>query len=214
MKSSLSAFILVALVVGISGIGEDYYYYTTHSFNIEIDPKFVSFEDPEILEWHFHVYWHQTYEPAFKEAMKLRDLLLDAVSRREFIVIFPGITDKIIPGLNDSRVPRVNTQPVGPHPGGSFEVWTPKEYFNQAMSFFLLNRGELTILLHPLTQHQFEDHTGRAVWLGPPFPIVLSPVLLIEEGKPRTYSQYPELGLGYATLRKHSSCKSCSEFGT
>jgi len=199
---NLSTFILVALVVGISGSisGEDYY--TTHSLNIPIDPKFVTFEDPEIKEWHFHVYWHQRYEPAFKEAMKLRDLLLDAVGRREFIVVFPGITDKIIPGVNESAIPFVNTQPIGPHPCGSFEVWAPKEYFPQALSFFTINRGELTILLHPLTRHDVEDHTGRAVWLGPPFPLDLH-VLPVEVEGP-CLSQYPELGLGYATgkLRK------------
>jgi len=67
-----------------------------------------------------------------------------------------------------------------------YRTWVPKEYFAQAMSFFMRERGALTILLHPLTRHEVEDHSGlllhcltdrpcalkwrffsgRAMWLG------------------------------------------------
>jgi hypothetical protein len=33
----------------------------------------------------------------------------------------------------------------------------------------MLNRGENSVLLHPLTRHCVEDHTGRVMWMGAPF---------------------------------------------
>ncbi len=52
-------------------------------------------------------------------------------------------------------------------------------------------RGELSILVHPLTEHAIEDHTGRAMWLGPSY----RPNLNVLTGSDDP--QYPELGLGY-----------------
>jgi aromatic ring-cleaving dioxygenase len=77
-------------------------------------------------------------------------------------------------------------------------VWVPIEYVGKALSYFMLYRNELTILIHPLTSHSVEDHSGRAIFLGPVFPIDLT----VLEGADDP--QYPELGLGYSaqTLRE------------
>eukprot|EP01126_Amoeba_proteus_P054915 TRINITY_DN677_c0_g1_i1.p1 TRINITY_DN677_c0_g1~~TRINITY_DN677_c0_g1_i1.p1 ORF type:complete len:195 (+),score=36.23 TRINITY_DN677_c0_g1_i1:116-700(+) len=168
-------------------------YYTTHSFNQPLDPEAVRFLDPEIKEWHFHVYWFQTNPISQTQALKLRQLLLQAVEAREFIVIFNGITSEIVPGINETAIPKFNIHPIGPHPCGSFEVWTPKESFAPAMSWFMRHRGDLSILLHPLSRHEIEDHTGRSLWLGPPFRLDLT-VLNEDLGGPPF--QYPELKLG------------------
>ena len=62
-------------------------------------------------------------------------------------------------------MPDFNTEPLGPHPVGSFEVcpwfsstildltdqfwqvWVPKEWMAEALSFLMYNRGELTVLV-------------------------------------------------------------------
>jgi len=173
--------------------GQDFV--TSHSFTKPISKDDVLFADPEIKEYHFHVYWFQTNQNDFKAAMKLRDLLIEAVKRKEFVVIFNGITNEIIPKVNVKAIPKINTHPIGPHPCGSFEVWTPKEYFSEAMSFFMRNRGELSILLHPLSMHEIEDHSGRAMWLGPSYR--LDYTVLAEELQ-HVPLEYPELGLGYS----------------
>jgi DOPA 4,5-dioxygenase len=170
-------------------------YFTSHSFNHPISPASVLFDDPEIKEWHFHVYWFQTNKASFAEAMALHDKLLKEVARGTFVVIFHGVTAEMVPGLNVSNIPHINTHPIGPHPCGSFEVWTPKEYFAQAMSWFMRNRGELSILLHPLSRHEVEDHTGRSMWLGPPFRLDLT---VLTEDLGHVPLEYPELGLGYS----------------
>eukprot|EP01123_Difflugia_compressa_P006815 TRINITY_DN1919_c0_g1_i1.p1 TRINITY_DN1919_c0_g1~~TRINITY_DN1919_c0_g1_i1.p1 ORF type:complete len:209 (-),score=27.39 TRINITY_DN1919_c0_g1_i1:109-735(-) len=174
-------------------VGTDYF--TSHSFNVPISPQTITFNDPDIKEWHFHVYWFQTNPTSYQHAMKIHSLLIDAVTTKQFIVVFHGITDEILPGVNVSAIPKINITPIGPHPCGSFEVWTPKEYFPQAMSFFMRNRGDLTILLHPLSPHEIEDHTARTMWLGPSFPLDLTVLTMDLEFVPL---QYPELGLGYS----------------
>lgn len=51
------------------------------------------------------------------------------------------------------------------------------------------------MLVHPLTRHEIEDHTTRAMWMGESFRIDLS--ALHKELK-KVPLEYPELGLGYS----------------
>lgn len=69
----------------------------------------------------------------------------------------------------------------------------PIEYIGHVLSFMMINRGNLSILLHPLSHHSIEDHSGRAMFLGPPLFIDLTPLSVTGSDPP----QYPELGLGY-----------------
>ncbi|CAG8728003.1 11544_t:CDS:1, partial [Racocetra fulgida] len=67
-------------------------------------------------------------------------------------------------------------------------------------SWFLLHRGDLSVLVHPLTKEQVKDHTNRATWLGASVPVDVEwmpPVLN------KTPLQYPELGLGYSALTEY-----------
>ena len=59
-------------------------------------------------------------------------------------------------------------------------------------SFATLNRGSLSILIHPLGDDVIEDHTINAMWLGQPFPIDVSKLNKNFAEDP----QYPELKLG------------------
>lgn len=52
-----------------------------------------------------------------------------------------------------------------------------------------------SILVHPLTTRQREDHETRNAWMGTPWPIYLDS--LPRDGP--TPLQYPELGLGWST---------------
>ncbi|KFH66910.1 hypothetical protein MVEG_07435 [Podila verticillata NRRL 6337] len=61
---------------------------------------------------------------------------------------------------------RVNPGPIGPHVLGSFEVWCPIEGFARLFSWFIINRGKHSVLVHPLTKETLLDHTERAIWMG------------------------------------------------
>ncbi|CAG8660674.1 2231_t:CDS:1, partial [Cetraspora pellucida] len=67
-------------------------------------------------------------------------------------------------------------------------------------SWFLLHRGDLSILIHPLTKELVKDHTSRSAWIGPSVPLDvehLPPILK------KTPLQYPELGLGYSARTEY-----------
>ena len=59
---------------------------------------------------------------------------------------------------------------VGPHSKPMFEV----HFSDNKQSFveWLDNeRGELSVLIHPVSEDTLADHTTRAVWLGAALPI-------------------------------------------
>merc|ERR1712008_126833 len=147
-----------------------------------------------VKEYHLHVYWAQNNPQQEEEALRIRDLLIEQVAAGKLVVVLTGVTSELLPGLDDSKVPSFNTGPLGPHPAGSFEVWSPQEYLAEAMSILMYHRGNLSILVHPLGKTEISDHTTEAMWLGPSWPLDTS-VLDRFGGDP---PQYPELGLGYS----------------
>ena len=70
----------------------------------------------------------------------MRRDLVAAVRSKRFVAVCHGVTDAILPGLNTSNVPHVNMVPTGPHPAGSYEVWAPREYLADLLSFMLIRR--------------------------------------------------------------------------
>ena len=147
-----------------------------------------------VKEYHFHVYWAQNNREQEAAALAIRDSVILEVAAGNMTVVCDGVTSDILPGLDDSEVPHFNTQPKGPHPVGSFEVWTPREYLEHMMTFMMYHRGSLSVLVHPLGKTELRDHTSDAMWLGPSYPLDLSALNPHGGDDP----QYPELGLGYS----------------
>ncbi|KAI5295211.1 hypothetical protein KEM52_002024 [Ascosphaera acerosa] len=62
-------------------------------------------------------------------------------------------------------------EPIGPHPTAMFEacVTTPQQ-FGAFIPWLVVNRGPLSVLVHPNTTKEDElyDHTVRGFWLGQP----------------------------------------------
>ncbi|POM79019.1 DOPA 4,5-dioxygenase [Phytophthora palmivora] len=149
-----------------------------------------------IKEWHFHTCFYANNERSKKEAQMLRDALVDQVMAdpKHFIAVCNGITSKELPGLS-GKPPPFNLGPVGPHLSGSFETWVPAESFARVLSWFTIHRGSLSILVHPLTRYEREDHTTHAMWLGTPWVVDLD---VLREDLITPPLQYPELGYGYS----------------
>lgn len=103
-----------------------------------------------ITGYHAHVY----YDAASKEAAAA---LREAVERRF-----------------DVRLGRWHDAPIGPHPMGSYQIAFRPELFGELVPWLALNRGALTVFVHPETGDDRADHSGHAIWLGEQQPVDLS----------------------------------------
>ncbi|KAH8767328.1 dopa 4,5-dioxygenase [Diaporthe sp. PMI_573] len=131
-------------------------------------------------EWHFHIYFLIQSQSETAAALALRDAVLRLRRDGAFVAV---------------PLFRVNHYPIGPHPAGSYEIWVPDSSFSDVFFYLSANRGNLSILVHPLTSDQRGDHETRNAWMGTPWPIFLDG-LPVEGEIPL---QYPELGLGWST---------------
>lgn len=66
----------------------------------------------------------------------------------------------------DLPIGRMHEKPVGPHPVWSCQLSVDKNKFGRVIPWFLLNRQQLVIFVHPITGDDLADHTEHALWLG------------------------------------------------
>ena len=99
--------------------------------------------------YHAHVYYNADTKPA---AAKLRETLIE-----KFKVEGGALSD----------------EPRGPHPISQFAVIFETPEFQQIVPWLMLNREGLDVLVHPLTESSYDDHSKNALWLGTPVPMKL-----------------------------------------
>jgi len=112
----------------------------------------------EIEAFHFHTYFFEPNPRLVDEALTLRR------KARELI--------------NDGSLPECSLNQIavgwdGPHPVSQYEMCCNKTSFAAASSFWIQNHGNLSVLIHPLTIYDLDDHLDRTSWLGE--PVVLDP---------------------------------------
>jgi aromatic ring-cleaving dioxygenase len=108
--------------------------------------------DPKrITGYHAHVY----YDPACSRGRAA--LLRDQVATK-----FP-----------DARLGRWHDEPVGPHPQAMYQIAFAPDRLSAILPWLMLNRSELTILVHPETGDEYADHSQHALWLGAVLPLRL-----------------------------------------
>jgi aromatic ring-cleaving dioxygenase len=119
-------------------------------------------EPVNIDGYHAHVYYDAETRP---RAARLREEIAAAL----------GVE---VRGLSD--------EPRGPHPVPQFRFTFTTAQFQSVVPWLMLNRQGLDVLVHPLTDNSYDDHSCYAVWLG-------SPVALRLNTLRRTYraEQYP-----------------------
>ena len=103
----------------------------------------------EIQGYHAHVYYDAETKPT---AAKLRETILDKFA------VEPG-------GFSD--------EPRGPHPISQFNVIFRTEEFANIVPWLMLNHAGLDVLVHPLTESSYNDHSINALWIGNPVPMKL-----------------------------------------
>ncbi len=104
----------------------------------------------EIKGYHAHVY----YDAATKaKAEQLRATLAGKFA------VEPGV---------------MSDEPRGPHPISQFAVIFETPEFPKVVPWLMLNHDGLDVLIHPLTESSYDDHSINALWIGTPVPMKLN----------------------------------------
>src|SRR5262249_49801495 len=103
----------------------------------------------EIKGYHAHVYYNDATRGT---AERLRDTLI------EQFAVQPG---------------SFSDEPRGPHPIPQFNVIFQTGEFQKIVPWLMLNREGLDVLIHPLTESSYDDHSKNALWMGTPVPMRL-----------------------------------------
>ena len=61
---------------------------------------------------------------------------------------------------------RWRDEPIGPHPQAKYQVAFGAGLFAKLVPWLMLNRRGLSILVHPITDHDKSDHADFPLWLG------------------------------------------------
>jgi aromatic ring-cleaving dioxygenase len=72
---------------------------------------------------------------------------------------------------------RWREEPVGPHPRSMYQVKFRRGEFPKIVPWLMLNRGGLSILVHPNTGNAYQDHAINPLWLGKPLRLRLACLL-------------------------------------
>jgi aromatic ring-cleaving dioxygenase len=60
---------------------------------------------------------------------------------------------------------------MGPHPKAMYQLAFAPDQFAKLVPWLMLNRGALSILVHPCTGDDAADHDTNPLWLGDRLPI-------------------------------------------
>ncbi|CAG2105319.1 unnamed protein product [Medioppia subpectinata] len=120
-----------------------------------------AWDESEITGYHFHTYFFQNNKNSYQRALLFRRQVHEEIEHGS---------------LKGCRVNHFNVVPTGPHPIGSFETCCNSSSLSHGMSWFMLNRGNHSVLFHPLTRYEIIDHTDRVMFLGSPLFIDLTPL--------------------------------------
>lgn len=63
---------------------------------------------------------------------------------------------------------------IGPHPKPMFEANFTLSLFSDVVLWLMKERGEFSVLVHPLSGDGLYDHTQGAMWLGPSIELIYS----------------------------------------
>lgn len=116
--------------------------------NADFHPSDLPRGSSAITSYHGHIYWRSGEERT--HALQIRQWLGERF----------GVA-----------MGRVHDQPVGPHTEPMYQVAFTTDVFPRLVPWLMLNRGDLSVLVHPNTGRARDDHLLHALWLGTPLAL-------------------------------------------
>jgi aromatic ring-cleaving dioxygenase len=104
-----------------------------------------------IRDYHAHIY----YDPASTRGRAER------------------LRERVAKAFPEAKIGRWHDELVGPHLQSMYQIAFPSALLASFLPWLMLNRDDLTILLHPGTGNPYADHTDHAAWLGAKLPLRL-----------------------------------------
>lgn len=71
----------------------------------------------------------------------------------------------------DVTIGRWHERPIGPHAKPQYQVELRPEQLGPIVSWLMLHRGGLSIMVHPRTGDEIADHLESPLWLGEQLPL-------------------------------------------
>ena len=94
----------------------------------------------------------------------------DSQTEKEAELLY-GLIGNMFPNV---RLGTIHDRPLGPHTKPMFQVLLTPEMFGPVVSWLMLNRAGLDVLVHPETGDEIADHTKHVLWLGSPVALDLN----------------------------------------
>ena len=76
--------------------------------------------------------------------------------------------------LPDCIVGSLFDRPMDEYPVGNFVTCCNSTALSRALPYFSQQHGQLSVMIHPLTQENLLDHSERAMWIGQQYPLDFS----------------------------------------
>jgi aromatic ring-cleaving dioxygenase len=81
------------------------------------------------------------------------------------------LRERVAAEFPQAKLGRWHDEPVGPHPQSMYQIAFPTQMLESFVPWLMLNRDGLTVLLHPETGNDYNDHTAHAAWFGAVLPL-------------------------------------------
>jgi aromatic ring-cleaving dioxygenase len=130
-------------------------------------------EPPPIISWHAHITYFLTQQSNIQGAMDLRAKTAD------YFAPFLGeecdgrYDNGVLCMINDHNFWN-ETLEGGPFPVGEWSIFIPVPYYSLVVPWLLQHRGAYSMVIHPNTGFEYEDHSIWASWSGIPQPLDMS----------------------------------------
>ncbi len=131
---------------------------------------------PTIMSYHVHITYMLT-----NKAQIVRTRALQAEAAKEFAPLMDldskcQGTEKDPSGRYDNgKLCMIYDHDLaitlGPFPVGEWSMFVPVAYYSRVVPWFLQHRGEFSLLVHPNTGCEYEDHLDWALWAGEKWPL-------------------------------------------